>query len=230
MMVTPKGFHIDFILSKEVFVMKTKSNALLLSLCAVALVVVSVLGTMAYLTSEDAVVNTFTVGSVEITLDEAKANEDGSLVVGADRVQANTYKLVPGYVYNKDPMVTVLEGSELSYIKMTVTVTKSEELNEIGLDITSTFVGYDSTNWIYKGKTDDETANTSTYEYWYKEAVAAPDADVALDALFDQIKVPGSLTEAQLDEIEDMQIIVNAYAVQAAGFATADAAWTALAE
>lgn len=92
--------------------MKTRSKALLLTLCAVLLVTASVLGTMAFLTSNDEVVNTFSVGSVAIRLDEAKANTDGSLVEGADRVKANSYKLLPGHTYNKDPMVTVLNGSE----------------------------------------------------------------------------------------------------------------------
>ena len=41
--------------------MKTRSKALLLTLCAVLLVAASVLGTMAYLTSTDEVTNTFTV-------------------------------------------------------------------------------------------------------------------------------------------------------------------------
>ena len=46
--------------------MKKTKKALLLSLCAVMLVTASVLGTMAYLTSTDEVVNTFTVGNVAI--------------------------------------------------------------------------------------------------------------------------------------------------------------------
>ena len=211
--------------------MKTKSKALLLTLCAVLLVAASVLGTMAYLTSTDEVQNTFTVGQVSIKLDEAKANTDGTLVEGADRVKANSYKLLPGHTYNKDPMVTVLKGSESSYVKMTVTFSKAAELDAIfaptGADMTSIFNGYDSTNWIYKGNTEDTTANTRTYEFWYKEAVAAPTADVALDALFDQIKVPGTITGEQLETIEGMTITVNAYAIQADGFATADAAWEA---
>ena len=211
--------------------MKKKTKALMLVLCAVLLVTASVLGTMAYLTSTDEVVNTFTVGNVAIKLDEAKANTDGSLVAGADRVKANTYKLLPGHTYNKDPMVTVESGSEASYIKMTVTFSKANELDAIfapaGANMTSIFNGYDAANWIYKGNTKDATANTRTYEFWYKETVAAPTADVALDALFDSITVPGSVTNGQLETIEGMTITVNAYAIQADGFANADAAWAA---
>ena len=214
--------------------MKTKSKALLLTLCAVLLVTASVLGTMAFLTSNDEVVNTFTVGSVAIKLDEAKANTDGSLVEGAERVKANSYKLLPGHTYNKDPMVTVLEGSESSYIKMTVTFSKANELDAIfaptGAELTSIFNGYDSNNWTYKGNTEDATADTRTYEFWYKETVDAPDSDVPLDALFDSITVPGTITNEQLATIEGMTITVNAYAIQADGFANAEAAWAAFDE
>ena len=208
-----------------------KKKILVACLC-VALAVLTIAGTtLAYLTSQETVTNTFTVGKVEIKLDEAKANADGTLVEGADRVKANSYKLIPGHTYNKDPMVTVLKGSESSYIKMTVTFTKAAELDAIfaptGADLTSIFNGYDSTNWIYKGNTEDTTANTRTYEFWYKEAVAAPTADVALDALFDQIKAPDSLTNSDLNNLKDLKITVNAYAIQADGFATAEAAWAA---
>lgn len=211
--------------------MKTRSKALLLTLCAVLLVAASVLGTMAYLTSTDEVTNTFTVGQVKIKLDEAKANPDGSLVANADRVKANEYKLLPGHTYNKDPMVTVLSGSESSYVKMTVTFSKANELDAIfapgGADLTSIFNGYDAAKWIAKGNTKDATADTRTYEFWYKETVGAPTADVALDALFDSITVPGTITNEQLATIEGMTITVNAYAIQADGFANAEAAWAA---
>ena len=197
--------------------------------CAVMLVLVSVMGTMAYLTSQDTVTNTFTVGKVAITLDEAAANADGTLVENADRVKANSYKLLPGHTYAKDPMVTVLKDSESSYVKMTVTFTKAAELDAIfapnGANMISIFNGYNSANWIYKGNTKDASANTRTYEFWYKEAGAAPDADVALDALFDSITVPGTITNDQLKTIEGMTITVNAYAIQADGFDTAEKAW-----
>ena len=211
--------------------MKTRSKALLLTLCVVVLVVATVFGTMAYLTSTDEVKNTFTVGSVNIKLDEAKANPDGSLVANADRVKANEYKLLPGHTYNKDPMVTVLSGSESSYIKMTVTFSKAKELDAIfdpnGATLTNIFNGYDAANWIYKSNIKDDTANTRTYEFWYKGTVGAPTADVALDALFDSITVPGTITNEQLATIEGMTITVNAYAIQADGFANAEAAWAA---
>ena len=209
-----------------------KMRKVLLTVCCAALLVCVTIGaTVAYLTSTDEVKNTFTVGNVQIKLDEAKANPDGTLVENAARVDANSYKLLPGHTYNKDPMVTVLEGSESCYVKMTVTFSKAAELDEIfdpnGADMTSIFNGYDNATWLYKGNTEDTTANTRTYEFWYKAAVAAPDDDVELDALFDSITVPGTITNAQLAKIEGMTITVNAYAIQADGFANAEAAWAA---
>ncbi len=114
--------------------MKTRRNALLLSFCAVLLVVASVFGTVAYMTSKDEVKNTFTVGKVAINLDEAKVTEDGKPVEGADRVKENSYKLVPGLTYTKDPMVTVLDGSEASYVRMKVTFNNARTIIDMCTD------------------------------------------------------------------------------------------------
>lgn len=209
--------------------MKTRNKALLMVLCAVLLVAGSVLGTLAYLTSTDSVTNTFTVGNVQITLDEAKVGADGNALDGdsAARVKANSYKLMPGHTYDKDPTVTVKAGSESSYIKLVVVVTKSQELDAIGVDLLETFTGYDSANWLYKGNTEDTTANTRTYEFWYKETVSAPNTDVKLDALFDQITIPGTITNEQIATVNEMTITITAHAIQADGFANANAAWAA---
>lgn len=73
----------------------------------------------------------------------------------------------------------------------------------------------------------DTTNNTRTYEFWYKDTVSALEEDVALDALFDSITVPGEINNDQLKTIEGMTITVNAYAIQADGFNDAAAAWAA---
>lgn len=112
---------------------KTKTKALLMSLCAVLLVAASVLGTMAYLTDSKDVKNTFTVGNVAIKLDEAKVDEMGNLVKNqdgtlADRVTQNEYKLLPGHEYVKDPTVTVLTPSVASYVRMKVTFNNADKI------------------------------------------------------------------------------------------------------
>lgn len=117
---------------------KTKTKALLMSLCAVLLVAASVLGTMAYLTDSKDVKNTFTVGNVSIKLDEAKVNADGKAIdkegnvvtdlAKAERVAENSYKLLPGHTYVKDPTVTVLKPSVESYVRMKVTFNKASQI------------------------------------------------------------------------------------------------------
>lgn len=123
---------------------KTKTKALLMSLCAVLLVAASVLGTMAYLTDSKDVKNTFTVGNVAITLDEAKVDDNGNAInkqgnqvtnlADAERVPGNAYKLLPGHTYVKDPTVTVLKPSVESYVRMKVTFNNATELIKICTD------------------------------------------------------------------------------------------------
>lgn len=117
---------------------KTKTKALLMSLCAVLLVAASVLGTMAYLKDSEVVKNTFTVGNVAISLDEAKVDgngnaidKDGKIVTNpadAERVPGNAYKLLPNHTYVKDPTVTVKTPSVDSYVRMKVTFNKASAL------------------------------------------------------------------------------------------------------
>lgn len=221
---------------------KTKTKALLMSLCAVLLVAASVLGTMAYLTDSKDVKNTFTVGNVSIKLDEAKVNADGKAIdkkgnvvtdfAKAERVAENSYKLLPGHTYVKDPTVTVLKPSVESYVKMTVTFTKADALDAIfaptgGAELANIFGGYDAATWLYKGNTKE--GDTRTYEFWYKTTVDATGAAQTLKPLFTSIIVPGTINNDQLKSIDGMTINVNAYAIQADGFKNADAAWAAFA-
>ncbi len=210
--------------------MRTKSKALLLVLCSVALIVAATVGTLGYLTDSEAVTNTFTVGQVSITLDEAKVGDDGKAITGEDaaRVAANKYKLIPGYSYDKDPTVTVKAGSEESYIRMVVTVNKKAALDAIGVDIQTVFTGYDTSKW---GTPIESNANdTRTYEFRYYQTVAAPTEDVKLESLFTGMTIPGAITAEQLKTLKDLKIEIVAHAIQAAGFTDANAAWTAFGE
>lgn len=209
-----------------------KSKVVLMVLCAVALITVSVLGTLAYLTSQDVVVNTFTLGKVNITLDETAVNTEGTPIANADRVKENKYHLVPGNTYVKDPTMTVVKGSEESYVRMLLTINCSKEFDDIFapevVDLTSIFNGYDANNWIYAETTRNETANTVTYEFRYKETVKpSVDNDIVLEPLFDSITVPGEFDSDDMASISNLKITVVGHAIQKLGFNSADAAWTA---
>ena len=76
----------------------------------------------------------------------------------------------------------------------------------------------------------DKEADTLTYYFYYNETVAAPSADVVLPPLFDSITVPEWVTGDQLKALNNFQINAVAEAIQADGFANADAAWAAFAQ
>lgn len=219
--------------------MKTGKKALLLALCAVLLVAATVMGTMAYLTASDTVTNTFTVGKVAIKLDEAKVNADGKPVDKggevvteldkAERIKANQYKLMPGHTYTKDPTVTVLTGSEESYIRLLVTVKFENDLTDAQLatKLDGIFTGYDKVEWPLNKKTVSGDKKTITYEYRYKGTVAADKSDVKLAPLFTQINVPGDWTNDTLKKLGNFDINIVAQAIQTDGFKDADTAWGA---
>ena len=213
-----------------------KKKFFLAILCVLLIASVSVLGTLAYLTDQDAVVNTFTIGHVDIALDEADVDEDGKPILDdegnpVDRVKGNEYHLIPGQTYIKDPTVTVKKDSEESYIRMMLTINCLKELDAIfapdGADLTAIFGGYDPENWIYAGEERNETDNTITYEFRYKETVTGGVEDMALDALFDTFTIPGTITGEELETIKTLTITVTGHAIQATGLENADTAWEA---
>lgn len=212
--------------------MKTKSKALLLSLCAVMLVAASIFGTLAYLTDTDTVANTFTVGQVGITLDEADVNTDGTYVTDKDdRVDANEYHLMPGHEYIKDPTVHVDANSEDSWIFVKV---------ENGL---SAFEAA-SVDGDYQNITDQIIANGWTPlegvdGVYYKKYVKGQEVkDLEVFAKFkiaddaNDVEDWSSITAAVKNADGTVtpgshDIVVTAYAVQKDGFTTAKAAWDA---
>ena len=220
--------------------MKTKSKALLLTLCAVLLVTASVLGTMAFLTSTASVENTFTVGSVKITLDEAKVTTDGEPVEGAARVTENSYKLMPGHTYTKDPTIHVDAASEDCFIRAKVTLTNAKEWIAIATKYADNKVeniikGTDDNIWWVSQPAVDTANNTVTYTFVYKNESHNDElgkriwtsADSKDLVLFNEIVIPGGLTNEELKGVGSSKITVVAEAIQADGFETEAAAWAA---
>ena len=179
--------------------MKKFLKALAVLACAVALVAGSVAATLAYLTDTDKVVNTFTVGKVDITLDEAKVTLYG-VKDGESRVQANAYKLIPGKTYLKDPTITVTPDSEACYLFFKL---------DNGLGDAVTF-NIDTNKWKQMGETN---------VYYYTEVVTGGSYGAFSEFSVAQNAVIGDPT--------GKNITVTAYAVQADGFANATAAWDA---
>lgn len=190
--------------------MKTRSKALLLILCAMLLLIASALGTVAYLTVQDTVTNTFSVGQVNITLNE------GSTGAPADE---NDHILMPGHTYTKDHTIHVDAVSEDSYIFVKV---------ENG--IASYEAASSAEEGGYRTIADQITANgwtalESAADVYYREYTkSSTGSDFAV---FNTFKIADNANDAESWGSCDAQVAVTAYAVQKDGFDTASAAWTA---
>ena len=198
--------------------MKNGKKVLLLLLCAVLIVGATVFGTLAYLTDTEAVTNTFSVGQVHLTLDEAKVNPDGTVVAGAARVQENAYHLLPGHTYSKDPTIHVDGKSEDCYVFVKVD-------NDIA--------AYESKDADYTSIAGQIAANGWTaldgVENVYYKTYEKGQDDKDLE-VFQEFQIDGMANTVDgWDAItpETTKVKVTGYAVQKAGFGTAKAAWDA---
>ena len=182
--------------------MKARSKALLLALCAVLLVAVSVLGTMAYLTSKTQVItNTFTVGNINIELTETKP-------------ESKQAKIIPGVDIEKDPKVTVKKDSEACWLFVKV-------------EQTGTFVKDKVTYSVMTGA-GGWTALPDVDGVYYRE-VSAVTFDTSFDILENnKVTVSDTLTKADVNNItaeNQPKLTFTAYAVQKEGIDTAADAW-----
>lgn len=185
--------------------MKTARKALMLILCAALLVSATVMGTLAYLTSQTEVVtNTFTVGNVKITLDETDVDLYG-VKDGETRVIENEYKLIPGHTYVKDPIVHVAAGSEKCWLFVKVT----DDIVTIQ-DTATVAAQMEANGWTVVAGTE------GVYAY---ESIVDAGKDVKV---FENFKIKG---DADVATYAEKTITIQAYAVQADGFGTAAAAW-----
>lgn len=194
---------------------KLKKAALLLC-SAVLLVCISIGATVAYLTSTATVTNTFTVGNVAITMDETKVDENGTPIQGANRVQANTYKLMPGHTYTKDPTIHVSNTSEEAYLGVKVVFENSAEADEkLSLNMLSIFSGFIAENWTIQEKTQED--NDVYYLLTRKNTVTKNDNI----KLFDYVVIPNEMTNEQIAYLNNIRMEITAYAVQKDGFSSA---------
>ena len=192
--------------------MKNAKKVLLLALCAILLVGATIAGTVAYLTSQKTVTNTFTVGKVSITLTEDKINvQTGEKLTGSeagttDKLQ--NIELVPGREIEKNPVITVSNDSEECYLFVKI---------ENGLTSAGTINGME--DWVLV----DTTLNTDTVKYYrYKTTANAGDE---ID-VFTSCSCNATITEYDA-ALDGATIVITAYAIQAENL-NPDSAFAAL--
>ena len=193
---------------------KTNKTKLAVILLALALLIGGAVGgTLAWLIdTTDEIVNTFTVGDINITLTETGAENN-----------AKSFKMIPGDDISKDPTVTVVGGSEACWLFV-----KVEAANGVALAGSSTTADYITyaidSNW---------KALDGVTGVYYRE-VATSTADQPFSVLAgNEVHVLDTVTKAMMEAITDGNanaptLTFNAYAIQSANIADASAAWTAV--
>lgn len=182
------------------------SGKLVVAMLAVTLLIgCAIGGTVAWLTANTApVVNTFTYGDINITLDETTGSN---------------YKIIPGVDITKDPKVTVKANSEDCWLFVKV----EEE---------GTFVANKVTYSIADGWTKGDGTKIPANVYYRQ--VGAVTADTSFNILAGDtaypdgvVKVSTELTKAEVNAITAQpKLTFTAYAVQKDGIADAATAWT----
>lgn len=195
-----------------------KKKIIAISAAIAILAIAAVGGSLAWFTSSAAVTNTFTVGNVSITLDEATVDTYGKKIPdgqpGAGRGSSNSYHIIPGAVLDKDPTVFVNAGSESCLVYVLI---ENGLGSHAALDI-------DTTNWLA----------VSDYAglYKYKDTVSAVTEKTPLPAVFKTVTIAGaSLDNTTLATLTSKEIVVKAYAIQSANIGeldTAQMAWDAM--
>ena len=193
--------------------MKTRKT-LLVVLSLVLVAVVSVTGTLAYLSSTtQSITNTFTVGKVEIDLNEYELDTDKITQKTEKGIHAGgsqEYKVYPGQVLDtKDGIVTIKADSEKCWVFVKVEETDAKNMLTVGIN----------SAWVHASGLPDGV-------YVYQNAAQnAVTADTDLTRIIDTVTISTELKAAA--DLQGASIKLTAYAIQADGLDTAAAAWTA---
>lgn len=194
--------------------MKKGLKVLVVLLCAVMLVAASVMGTLAYLTSQDSVKNTFTVGNVTIALDEYVVDPETGKKTGNEIVAADAngnkgmqnLKLVPGREVQKHPFVTVKGNSESCWLFVKV---ENGLVNYEASGATTVAEQLKANGWVA----------LSGDVYYYKNIVPASAGDQYFN-VFNSVKIADNAESVTgwADIATKGNIVVTAYAIQSEGF------------
>lgn len=180
-------------------------RALLVACSALLLVVMTIGGTIAWMTAQTSeIVNTFTVGDINITLTEPAGAE------------ANySWKIVPGTNITKDATVTVEADSEKCYVFVTVKEANWPACGKVTYTV-------DTNIWTALG---DEYPNV-----YYKVVENNKNADQPFTVLTNNtVYVASDMTKDEVTAITtNPTLTFKAYAIQFENMTDAVDAWTKL--
>ena len=215
--------------------MKKVKQILLFSVAMILVSAISIAATFAYLYDDSETLrNTFTIGKIELHLDEAKVNEDGKPVdengnevalADAPRVLNNHYKLLPNRTYIKDPTIYVEEDSEpcilfvLIYMPIDLkNVIKYAAISTDPEDLGVQFVanGWSAYTNIPKINADETEIGYYMWLMYTDGNTAAPKvfSSGASVPIFESITVKSDASYADLERASDDEMEITAFAFQ----------------
>lgn len=213
-----------------------KKKVLALAVCAALLAVAIVGGTLAYFTDKDAADNVFTVGKIDIKLNEAGFDKTDDEY----REELAKQTIVPAVIDGdtiknalpKEVSITLEEGSKNAYVWYEYVV--PAELNGV-----LHFHFKDTENWDGPVRVSKD-AKSVVYVVKYKNMLTeeAPDTSVSMDQVYMDSTVDYNtatqkyemLSGGAIEVIEmpaELKVNVRAYGIQADGFADYEAAYNA---
>lgn len=194
-----------------------KKNVLTLVLALVLVAALAVGGTLAYFTDNDAEQNVFTMGHVDINLDES---QDGG--TSWEETGLRYEKVLPGDTKDKMARVTVLDGSADCYVMVNVAINNAEGSTLSDAHIAALYdavkAEIDAAKWDVKALDD----GTLQCVYLGSGNHIAHANDVLI--LFEQITIPGESFKNDTAN-QTFTIDLNAYAIQSDNVDYADTIW-----
>lgn len=155
-----------------------KTLTLVLSLALA--VAIGIGGTLAWLTAQTSTItNTFTVGQVDITLQEKEIGKNTFLDAETE-AKAQTYKVSPGVNIEKAAKVVVKANSEACYLFVKVVKGNSFDAN-FAYTIAAGWTELTEGSGIYY-RTVDATTSDVSYEVLAENTITVKDSITTLDA------------------------------------------------
>lgn len=207
-----------------------KKKVISLVLCVALLAVAVIGGTLAYFTdTTDTMQNTFTVGKVDIDIEETSPAKDGYQQGTATDNGFEYENILPNEKLSKLVVINVEEDSEDAYVYAKLTVKGYNELYAAltaaklnATDFSALLLNKNlGTGEVIDAWQDDNGDFNIVYTNGVMEAKATW-------TLFDGIQVPQAFTQEIVAKLGEVELDVTGYAIQASEIADAKAGWTAL--
>lgn len=234
--------------------MRKKKNVLIGALSIGLIAALAIGGTVAFLTDSEDATNRFSMGDLDIKLEEPEWDNGGDPVDPDDpdgpKTPGDGDDLLPGDVRKKDPTVTAVDGDSYMRVIMTIqnkdgsAITDPDRLAKIMETIYYADPVIEETASLSSEELADagyKTVNESIFtldstrsadNVFYYNYTNAATGDIfkkdAVAVLFTNIVIPTDWNRTELALLGEYQIVLEAQAIQSANFASAADAYTAL--